>query len=98
MTQPPDPDGRTTSRASTRCRVPAHLVEHELAVKSPRRRVIEIVVSLAVVVVLFVFAIPSIIGSGYAEIFEHMEQLTIVELDRAHVVLDPRDARRTASC
>ena len=30
--------------------------------------------------VLFAFAIPSIIGSGYAEIFEHMEQLTVVEL------------------
>ena len=32
--------------------------------------------SLAVVAVLFVFAIPAITGSGYAEIFETIEQLT----------------------
>ena len=79
MTQPPEPDD-TDVEGLDALRVPAHLVEQELASKSPRRRVIEIIVSLAVVVVLFAFAIPSIVGSGYSEIFEHMKQLTIVEL------------------
>ena len=79
MTQPPEPDEHRR-RGPRRAARSAHLVEHELAVKSPRRRVIEIIVSLAVVVVLFAFAIPSIVGSGYAEIFEHMKQLTVVEL------------------
>ncbi len=81
MTTPPpvDPeDARTEGLAALR--VPGHLVEHELAGKSRRRRILEIVVSLAVVVVLFVFAIPSITGSGYAEIFDTMAQLTWVEL------------------
>ena len=79
MTQLPDPDD-TEVEGLEALRVPAHLVEKELASKSPRRRVIEIAVSLVVVVALFAFAIPSIVGSGYGEIFEHLKQLTIVEL------------------
>ena len=76
---PPDPDeSRVEGLAALR--VPGHLVEHELAAKSPRRRVVEIIVSLAVVVLLFAFAIPAITGSGYAEIFETMAQLTVVEI------------------
>lgn len=80
MTTPPiDPeDARIEGLAALR--VPAHLVEHERAGKSRRRRILEIVVSLAAVVVLFVFAIPSITGSGYAEIFKTIGQLTWVEV------------------
>ena len=96
--EPDDDDTCPTRRTRTAeglaaLRVPAHLVEHELAGKSPRRRVIEIVVSLAVVVVLFAFAIPSIIGSGYAEIFEHHEAADDRRAHRADVVLGPRDVR-----
>jgi uncharacterized membrane protein YbhN (UPF0104 family) len=76
---PPDPaDARTEGLAALR--VPGHLVEQELAAKSPRRRVVEIAVSLAAVVALFAFAIPSIAGSGYAEIFEAITQLSVVEI------------------
>ncbi|MGH9272495.1 MAG: lysylphosphatidylglycerol synthase transmembrane domain-containing protein [Ilumatobacteraceae bacterium] len=80
MTRPElDPeDARVEGLAALR--VPGHLVEHELAGKSRRRRVLEVVLSLAVVVALFAFALPAITGSGYAEIFETIGQLTWVEI------------------
>ena len=71
-------DARTEGLAALR--VPAHLVEHERAGKSRRRRILEISCPWPSVVVLFVFAIPSITGSGYAEIFDAMAQLTWVEV------------------
>ena len=74
----PDPEV-TQAAGIDALKVPGHLVEHELAVKSPRRRILEIVVSLAFVVVLFAFAIPKITGSGYAEIFDSITELTTAE-------------------
>ncbi|MGI9051293.1 MAG: lysylphosphatidylglycerol synthase transmembrane domain-containing protein [Ilumatobacteraceae bacterium] len=83
MTTTPEPDAARTEGASTEglaaLRVPGHLVEHELATKSLRRRILEAVISLGVIVGLFVFAIPAITGSGYAEIFDAIRQLTLVE-------------------
>ena len=75
----PDPEV-TQAAGIDALKVPGHFVEHELAVKSPRRRVIEIVVSLAIVVVLFAVAIPRITGSGYAEIFDTITELSAAEL------------------
>ena len=49
--------------------------------------------SLAVVVVLFVFAIPSITGSGYAEIFDAMGPADVGRGHRADGVLGARHAR-----
>jgi len=57
-------------------KVPAELVEHERATKSPRRRVAEVLVSLAVTVAIFAFAIPAITGSKYSEIFDELDILT----------------------
>jgi uncharacterized membrane protein YbhN (UPF0104 family) len=57
-------------------KVPAELVEHELTAKSRTRTVLEIVSSLAMTVLIFAFAIPAIIGTGYAEIFDELRLLT----------------------
>jgi uncharacterized membrane protein YbhN (UPF0104 family) len=57
-------------------KVPAEIVEQELSHKSRRRRVAEIVFSLAVTVLIFVFAIPAISGSKYSEIFDELGLLT----------------------
>jgi uncharacterized protein (TIRG00374 family) len=57
-------------------KVPVEIVEHELAHKSRRRRIIEIVGSLAVTVLIFVFAIPAITGSKYSDIFGELKLLS----------------------
>jgi uncharacterized membrane protein YbhN (UPF0104 family) len=57
-------------------KVPAELVEHELAAKSRRRRLVEVLVSLAMTVAIFAFAIPAITGSKYSEIFDELQILT----------------------
>lgn len=57
--------------------VPAELVEQELAHKSRGRRAVEIVTSLAMTVLIFVFAIPAITGSKYSEIFDELRLLTL---------------------
>jgi uncharacterized membrane protein YbhN (UPF0104 family) len=57
-------------------KVPAEIVEQELAHKSRRRRVLEIALSLSVTVLIFVFAIPAITNSKYSEIFDELGTLT----------------------
>ncbi|WP_334142217.1 lysylphosphatidylglycerol synthase transmembrane domain-containing protein [Rhabdothermincola sp.] len=56
-------------------KVPAELVEHELAAKSPLRRTAELGVSLAAVVAIFAFAIPAISETHYSEIWSQFSQL-----------------------
>jgi putative heme transporter len=58
-------------------KVPAELVEHELAAKSLTRRVTEILGSLAIVVALFVFAIPAITNVHYSEIWDQFWKLDL---------------------
>ncbi|CAN5813694.1 hypothetical protein BH18ACT2_BH18ACT2_23950 [soil metagenome] len=78
-TRPPDPD-EARREGLDALSVPGHLVEQALVGKSRLRKVVEVVVSLAVVVALFAFAIPAITGSGYAEIFDAIGQLSVVEV------------------
>lgn len=77
LPEPQDTSGASGLHALS---VPGHLVEHELAAKSPRRRILELAISLIVVVALFAVAIPSIIGSGYEEIFAAIKTLSVVQL------------------
>ncbi len=67
-------------------RVPAELVEHELETKSRTRRVAEAAVSLAVVVVIFAFAIPAISDSHYSDIWDELRQLTSAQFVELFVV------------
>ena len=55
---------------------PLAVVSHELHRKSKRRRVIEITLSLAVVITIFIFVIPAVTGSHYSDIWEQMRKLT----------------------
>jgi uncharacterized membrane protein YbhN (UPF0104 family) len=89
MVQPPDERELRSGAAAAGLdglRVPAEIVEGELAYKSLRRRGIEIAISLAATVLLFVFAIPAITGSHYSEIFEELRQLTAGQLLALFVV------------
>jgi uncharacterized membrane protein YbhN (UPF0104 family) len=76
MVELPDED-EITAEGIDALKVPAEIVEQELAHKSRRRRVTEIVFSLSVTVLIFVFAIPAISGSKYSEIFDELRLLTI---------------------
>lgn len=58
-------------------RVPAELVEHELAAKPRSRRIIEIALSIGVTVAIFAFAIPAISGSHYTDIFDQFRNLSL---------------------
>jgi putative heme transporter len=75
MAELPD-QSEITAEGIDALKVPAELVEHELAAKPRGRRILEIVVSIAVVVVIFVFAIPAITNSDYADIFDQYSQLS----------------------
>lgn len=59
---------------------PLAAVSHELHRKSRRRRTVETLVSLAVVVVIFAFVIPKMTGSDYAEILRQMGRLDPPEI------------------
>jgi uncharacterized membrane protein YbhN (UPF0104 family) len=76
MTALPD-DDEIEAEGLHAMRVPAELVEHELASKSKKRRSLEILVSVGVTIVIFAFAIPAIVGSNYTEIFNEFRQLKI---------------------
>lgn len=89
MVQPPDERELRAEAAAEGLdglRVPAEIVESELAHKSGRRRAIEITVSLAATVLLFVFAIPAITGSHYSDIFQELRQLTVGQFVALFVV------------
>lgn len=58
-------------------RVPAELVEQEMGSKSRARWAIEVVGSLAITVVIFAFAIPAIVGSGYGAIWDQLRRLDL---------------------
>lgn len=72
----PDPE-EVAAEGVEALKVPAELVEHELAAKSLPRRVIEITLSLALVVVMFVFAIPAITNAAYSEIWHQFTRLSL---------------------
>lgn len=55
------------------------VVSHELHRKSTRRRVVELVFSLSVVVLIFAFVIPRVTGSDYAAIWNELTSLTATE-------------------
>lgn len=55
------------------------VVSHELHRKSTRRRVVELLFSLSVVVLIFAFVIPRVTGSDYAAIWNELTSLTAVE-------------------
>jgi len=89
MTHPPDERELRAEAAAggiEGLKVPAEIVESELAHKSTRRRTIEIAISLVAIVLLFVFAIPAITGSKYSEIFEELRQLTVGQFFALFVV------------
>jgi putative heme transporter len=75
MVELPNED-EITAEGMHALRVPAEIVEQELAHKSLSRRIAEIVLSLAVTVLIFVFAIPAITQSKYSEIFDELGRLT----------------------
>ena len=54
---------------------PFAVVGHELHRKSTRRRVVEALVSLSIVVVIFAFVIPAVTGSHYSAIWEQIRSL-----------------------
>jgi len=56
------------------------VVSHELHKKSRTRRIAEVSISLAVVVLIFAFVIPKITGSDYAEVWTEMGKLSPVEI------------------
>ncbi|CAB4625419.1 unannotated protein [freshwater metagenome] len=58
---------------------PVAVVSHELHRKSTPRRVGEIVGSLSVIAVIFVFVIPAVTGSQYTDIWEQMSRLDALE-------------------
>ena len=80
------PDHEIAAEGFDALKVPAEIVEQELASKSRRRRVIEIVGSLAVTVLIFVFAIPAITGSKYSDIFDELGLLSAGQFAALFVV------------
>jgi uncharacterized membrane protein YbhN (UPF0104 family) len=72
----PDPE-EINAEGIDALKVPAELVEHELAAKPLVRRVLEIAISLALVAAMFVFAIPAITNSEYSEIWEQFGRLDV---------------------
>jgi uncharacterized membrane protein YbhN (UPF0104 family) len=59
---------------------PVAAVSQELHRKSPRRRIIESVLSLAVTVIMFLFVVPAVSGSHYSAIWEQISTLSIAHL------------------
>ena len=66
---PPDVDELSSSTGFDALRVPAELVDAELPGRSTARRVLETVGSFAIVVVLFVVALPKLTGARYSEVW-----------------------------
>ncbi len=85
MTALPD-DEEIEAEGIHAMRVPAELVEHELNAKSKKRRALEIGGSIGVVVIIFAFAIPAIVGSDYTEIFDEFRQLSIGQVAELFVL------------
>jgi uncharacterized membrane protein YbhN (UPF0104 family) len=81
----PDYD-EVTAEGVDALRVPAELVEHELAHKSAARRVFEIGFSLLLIVLLFAFAIPAITNSNYSEIWDEFQKLDALQFAGLFVV------------
>lgn len=55
-------------------------VTHELQRKTPRRRLIESALSLAVTLVMFLFVVPAVSGSHYSAIWDQISTLSIARL------------------
>jgi putative heme transporter len=85
MAELPDPD-EINAQGVEALKVPAELVEHELAAKSLLRRSIEILLSLGATLAIFVFAIPAITNSAYSEIWEQFTQVNLAVLAGLFVV------------
>ena len=58
---------------------PFAVVSHEIHRKSRRRRVVEALISLAIVVVIFAFVIPTVTGAHYSAIWEQIRALDAAE-------------------
>lgn len=56
------------------------VVGRELARKSPRRRIIESLLSFGVTAIMFVFVVPAVSGSHYSAIWEQISTLSIARL------------------
>lgn len=56
------------------------VVSHELHRKSLRRRVVEAVLSVSVIVVIFAFVIPRLTGSDYREVWDRITSLDASEI------------------
>ncbi|MBU3702253.1 MAG: flippase-like domain-containing protein [Acidimicrobiia bacterium] len=56
------------------------VVSHELHRKSPRRRVVEAVLSVSVIVVIFAFVIPRLTGSDYRDVWDRITSLDASEI------------------
>jgi len=65
---------------------PTQAVEVELHRKSPRRRVVEAVVSLSALVVLFALVIPKVSGSTYREVAHQLHHLSLAQIGLLLVV------------
>jgi putative heme transporter len=59
---------------------PALAVEHELHRKSPQRRAVEALVSLAALVVLFALVIPKVSGATYSRVVHQLHHLSIAQI------------------
>ena len=59
---------------------PVSAVSQELQKKTPRRRLIESALSLAVTVIMFLFVVPAVSGSHYSSIWDQISQLSIAHL------------------
>ena len=59
---------------------PLAVVSHELQRKSPRRRVIESLLSLAVTVIMFLFVVPAVSGSHYSAIWAQISTLSLAKV------------------
>jgi uncharacterized membrane protein YbhN (UPF0104 family) len=55
--------------------VAAQLLEDELRAKSPVRRILELVLSLAITVAIFARVIPQLVGVEYAAVFERLRTI-----------------------
>lgn len=56
------------------------VVSHELHRKSRTRRIFEIGISLAILIVIFSFVIPKLTGSDYAAIWDELSRLSTIEI------------------
>jgi putative heme transporter len=65
---------------------PTEAVEYELHRKSLRRRIVEGLISITVLVILFAFVIPNVAGTTYREVAHELRRLSIAQIGLLAVV------------